>query len=52
MVGTETCNRTKTLNIQVVQECERVIIFRLGRLLKSGARPGILIINPLIEVYR
>jgi len=36
----------------VVQEYERVVIFRLGRLLKGGARgPGIFFIIPCIDTY-
>ena len=38
---------------QVVQEYERAVIFRLGRLLKGGARgPGIFFIVPCIDTYR
>lgn len=38
--------------IKVVQEYERVVIFRLGRLLKGGARgPGIFFIIPCIDTY-
>ena len=38
---------------QVVQEYERAVIFRLGRLLKGGARgPGIFFIIPCIDSYR
>ncbi|KAG9509582.1 Mechanosensory protein 2, partial [Fragariocoptes setiger] len=38
--------------IKVVQEYERVVIFRLGRLLKGGARgPGIFFIIPCIDAY-
>ena len=38
---------------QVVQEYERAVIFRLGRLLKGGARgPGIFFIIPCIDTYR
>lgn len=40
------------LCIKVVQEYERVVIFRLGRLLKGGARgPGIFFIIPCIDTY-
>lgn len=36
----------------MVQEYERVVIFRLGRLLKGGARgPGIFFIIPCIDTY-
>ncbi|XP_015789151.1 mechanosensory protein 2 isoform X2 [Tetranychus urticae] len=38
--------------IKVVQEYERAVIFRLGRLLKGGARgPGIFFIIPCIDSY-
>ena len=40
------------LCIKVVQEYERVVIFRLGRLLKGGARgPGIFFVVPCIDTY-
>ena len=36
----------------IVQEYERAVIFRLGRLLKSGARgPGVFFIIPCIDHY-
>ena len=39
--------------MQVVQEYERAVIFRLGRLLKGGARgPGIFFVVPCIDTYR
>uniref|UniRef100_A0AC35TQW8 PHB domain-containing protein n=1 Tax=Rhabditophanes sp. KR3021 TaxID=114890 RepID=A0AC35TQW8_9BILA len=39
--------------IKVVQEYERAVIFRLGRLLPGGARgPGIFFIIPCIDSYR
>ena len=35
-----------------IQEYERAVIFRLGRLLKSGARgPGVFFIIPCIDHY-
>ena len=38
---------------QVVQEYERVVIFRLGRLLTGGARgPGIFFIVPCVDSYQ
>jgi len=38
--------------IKVVQEYERAVIFRLGRLLKGGAKgPGIFFIVPCIDTY-
>merc|ERR1719245_1148374 len=38
---------------KVVQECERAVIFRLGRLLKGGSRgPGIFFVLPCIETYQ
>ena len=37
---------------QVVQEYERAVIFRLGRLVQGGARgPGIFFIIPCIDTY-
>ena len=39
--------------LQVVQEYERSVIFRLGRLRKGGAKgPGIFFIIPCIDTYR
>uniref|UniRef100_T1ISW2 Band 7 domain-containing protein n=1 Tax=Strigamia maritima TaxID=126957 RepID=T1ISW2_STRMM len=39
--------------VKVVQEYERAVIFRLGRLVKGGARgPGIFFIIPCIDTYR
>ncbi|XP_047482291.1 band 7 protein AGAP004871-like isoform X6 [Penaeus chinensis] len=39
--------------IKVVQEYERAVIFRLGRLLKGGAKgPGIFFVVPCIDSYR
>jgi erythrocyte band 7 integral membrane protein len=44
---------TNYIVLQVVQEYERAVIFRLGRLLKGGARgPGIFFIIPCIDTYR
>jgi len=41
------------LNLQVVQEYERAVIFRLGRLLSGGSRgPGIFFVLPCIESYQ
>ncbi|KAI1298117.1 Mechanosensory protein 2 [Halotydeus destructor] len=38
--------------VKVVQEYERAVIFRLGRLVRGGARgPGIFIIIPCIDTY-
>jgi len=38
--------------IKVVQEYERAVIFRLGRLLAGGARgPGVFFIIPCVDVY-
>ena len=37
---------------QVVQEYERAVIFRLGRLLSGGARgPGVFFVIPCVDVY-
>jgi len=39
--------------VKVVQEYERAVIFRLGRLTKGGAKgPGIFFIIPCIDTYR
>lgn len=39
--------------LQVVQEFERAVIFRLGRLRKGGARgPGLFFVLPCIDTYR
>ncbi|KAH7722240.1 Protein MEC-2 b [Aphelenchoides avenae] len=39
--------------VQVVQEYERAVIFRLGRLMPGGAKgPGIFFIVPCIDTYR
>ena len=39
--------------LQVVQEYERAVIFRLGRLLQGGSRgPGIFFVLPCIESYQ
>ena len=35
-----------------MQEYERAVIFRLGRLLTGGARgPGVFFINPFVDIY-
>ena len=42
-----------SISSQVVQEYERAVIFRLGRLRRGGARgPGIFFILPCIDAYR
>ena len=39
-------------NCQVVQEYERAVIFRLGRLLTGGARgPGVFFVIPCVDQY-
>merc|ERR1719320_1958841 len=39
--------------VKVVQEYERAVIFRLGRLLSGGARgPGVFFIIPCIDIYQ
>ena len=36
----------------IVQEYERAVIFRLGRLLSGGARgPGVFFIIPCVDIY-
>ena len=38
--------------IKVVQEYERAVIFRLGRLLSGGARgPGVFFVIPCVDIY-
>ena len=40
------------LFLQVVQEYERSVIFRLGRLLSGGARgPGVFFIIPCVDTF-
>lgn len=40
-------------HVQVVQEYQRAVIFRLGRIVRGGARgPGIFFIIPCIDEYR
>ena len=42
-----------TVFSQVVQEYERAVIFRLGRLRKGGAKgPGIFFVIPCVDNYR
>ena len=42
-----------TIRVQVVQEYERAVIFRLGRLKSGGAKgPGLFFILPCIDTYR
>ena len=39
--------------VKVVQEYERAVIFRLGRLRKGGAKgPGIFFVIPCVDNYR
>merc|ERR1712032_637629 len=38
--------------VKVVQEYERAVIFRLGRLLAGGARgPGVFFVIPCVDIY-
>ena len=40
-------------HLQVVQEYERAVIFRLGRLRSGGAKgPGLFFIMPCIDTYK
>jgi len=40
------------VTVKVVQEYERAVIFRLGRLLSGGARgPGVFFIIPCVDIY-
>ena len=48
----QNCSLIKELNDKVVQEYERAVIFRLGRLLAGGARgPGVFFVIPCVDVY-
>ena len=39
--------------VKVVQEYERAVIFRLGRLVKGGARgPGVFFVIPCLDIYQ
>ena len=39
--------------LKVIKEYERIVIFRLGRLMQGGARgPGMIFILPCIDTYR
>lgn len=39
--------------LKVIKEYERVVIFRLGRLVEGGARgPGMIFILPCVDTYR
>jgi len=41
------------LTVRIVQEYERAVIFRLGRLLTGGARgPGVFFIVPCVDIYQ
>ena len=53
MISMNTVLLHNDLIFQVVQEYERSVIFRLGRLRKGGAKgPGIFFIIPCIDTYR
>ena len=53
MISMNTVLLQYDLIFQVVQEYERSVIFRLGRLRKGGAKgPGIFFIIPCIDTYR
>ena len=40
------------ITVFTIQEYERAVIFRLGRLLTGGARgPGVFFINPFVDIY-
>lgn len=48
----ELLERWRFLCFKVVQEYERAVIFRLGRLLSGGAKgPGIFFILPCVDSY-
>ena len=51
-LDTITTSLIRPETVQVVQEYERAVIFRLGRLLPGGAKgPGIFFVLPCIESY-
>ena len=42
-----------SIRVPVSQEYERVVIFRLGRLLMGGAKgPGVFFIIPCVDIYQ
>ena len=44
--------RSQTYQRYTLQEYERAVIFRLGRLLSGGARgPGVFFIIPCVDIY-
>ena len=45
--------KASLINIQVVQEYERAVIFRLGRLRAGGAKgPGLFFVMPCTDTYQ
>ena len=45
--------KASLINIQVVQEYERAVIFRLGRLRSGGAKgPGLFFVMPCTDTYQ
>ena len=41
------------MHVVTMQEYERVVIFRLGRLLMGGAKgPGVFFIIPCVDIYQ
>ena len=45
-------HQTEIISTELVQEYERAVIFRLGRLVSGGARgPGVFFIIPCVDVY-
>ena len=43
---------SEVIHLCNIQEYERVVIFRLGRLLSGGARgPGVFFVIPCIDIY-
>ena len=46
-------DRNKYLLLQVVQEYERAVVFRLGRLRSGGAKgPGLFFVMPCVDSYK
>ena len=47
-----TCHVSPVTRVQVVQEYERAVVFRLGRMLTGKARgPGVFFVIPCIDMY-
>ena len=48
-----TCHVSRVTRVQVVQEYERAVVFRLGRMLTGKARgPGVFFVIPCVDQYQ